>query len=90
MASQVDMEVNEVPPLVVNNGTHPVGEAALTGGFCRVVDGPFVGRYGVFVSTAASDANGLPITVVFRSRDEHDEYLTVDYAHLVRADAGGR
>jgi hypothetical protein len=61
----------------------------LTNSFCRVIAGPYTGRYGVFWSTANLGADGWPDEVVVRTRDAEDENIVVKYADI-RPDVAGR
>lgn len=61
----------------------------LTNSFCKVIAGPYAGRYGVFWSTASLGADGWPSEVVVRTRDAEDENIVVSYADI-RPDIAGR
>lgn len=61
----------------------------LTNSFCKVIAGPYTGRYGVFWSTASLGADGWPSEVVVRTRDAEDENIVVNYADI-RPDVAGR
>lgn len=61
----------------------------LTNAFCKVIAGPYAGRYGVFWSTASLGADGWPSEVVVRTRDAEDENIVVSYADI-RPDVAGR
>lgn len=58
------------------------------GQFVSIVDGPYKGRYGVYITTG-DEHNGRPVTAVVRTRDAEDEGIVVKYEHL-RPDLPGR
>lgn len=61
------------------------------GGFAVVASGPHSGRYGVYSSTLTFDPEtGMPKLIDILTRDDHNEYLAVDYADCRRSEAGGR
>jgi hypothetical protein len=61
----------------------------LTNTFCKVIAGPYSGRYGVYITTASLGADGWPDQVVVRTRDAEDENIVVAYADI-RPDVAGR
>jgi len=61
----------------------------LTNTFCKVIAGPYTGRYGVYITTASLGADGWPAEVVVRTRDAEDENIVVAYADI-RPDVAGR
>ena len=61
----------------------------LTNTFCKVIAGPYTGRYGVYITTASLGADGWPDQVVVRTRDAEDENIVVAYADI-RPDVAGR
>jgi hypothetical protein len=61
----------------------------LTNTFCKVIAGPYAGRYGVYITTASLGADGWPDQVVVRTRDAEDENIVVAYADI-RPDVAGR
>jgi hypothetical protein len=64
-------------------------EHPATNTFCRVIAGPYQGRYGVLQSTASISADGWPDRVVIRTRDAEDENIVVAYSDI-RPDVAGR
>lgn len=81
-----------VPAAVVNGVVYRGRDDndVLTGSFCRVVSGPYEGRYAVYINTATVGPDGYPVDVVVRTRDANDELLNVKYADIRPAEAGGR
>src|SRR5215831_18355363 len=60
---------------------------ALTGRFAKVVAGDYEGKTVVVGPTITRDADGFPVTVSARTRDDRDEDIIVDYADLRPADS---
>lgn len=60
------------------------------GHFARVVSGPHEGRYGVLDYVESTGKDGYPDRVIFRTRDDEAELLTVKYTDLRPAPAGLR
>jgi hypothetical protein len=56
------------------------------GGFCKVISGPYKGRYGVYQTVGEESEKR---TAVVRTRDDLDENITVDYEHI-RPDTPGK
>jgi hypothetical protein len=54
------------------------------GGFCKVIAGPYKGRYGVYTTVGEHWA-----TAIVRTRDDLDENITVQYDHI-RPDTPGK
>jgi hypothetical protein len=81
-----------VPPAVIEGIVYRgrTDDDVLTGTFCRVIAGEHQGRYGVFTNTATITLDGWPATVTVRTRDDRDENITVNYADIRPAQAGGR
>jgi hypothetical protein len=73
----------------VDNFTRRTGDDALSGHFARVVGGDHEGKYGVFVEALTADKDGFPDDVLFRTRDDRQELLTVKYKDL-RPDESGK
>ena len=65
---------------------------ALEGHFCVIVDGEHAGRVGSFEKVSKYGPDGYPESIIFRSRDADDLYLTVPYESVRRAGdyKGGR
>jgi hypothetical protein len=63
---------------------------ARVGHFVQAVNGEHQGRYGVLDSVATVGTDGYPSSVVVVTRDDENEYIVVDYADLVPAEAGER
>lgn len=79
--------VDPVEPQKHNTAT----TAPYLGGFVAVVSGEHSGRYGVYMNTLEHDPKtGMPTLINIRTRDEHNEPLSVAYEDCVRAEAGGR
>lgn len=81
------------PPVVVDNANRSYAggdSAALTGHFVRVIGGEHEGRYAALLQTATVGPDGLPETVVIRTRDDDDMQLVVNYRDLAPAQPGGR
>ena len=91
-ASAEPLPVSPVPAAVIEGIVYRGrnDDDVLTGTFCRVIAGEFQGRYGVFTNTATITLDGWPATVIVRTRDDRDENITVNYADIRPAQAGGR
>jgi hypothetical protein len=85
-------QVATVPPAVINGIVYRGRDDrdVLSGNFCRVIAGEHEGRYGVLTGTATVFLDGWPATVTVRTRDDRDEYITVDYVDIRPANPGGR
>lgn len=83
-------QVRRPEPEVTNATVRSDGDV-LHGHFCRVIAGEHEGRYGVLEQTASFDEKTQrPLTVIVRTRDEHDERIVVSYSNLTPAEPGGR
>ncbi|HTA98665.1 MAG TPA: hypothetical protein VK730_13615 [Solirubrobacteraceae bacterium] len=91
-AAAETLPVSPVPAAVIEGIVYRgrTDDDVLTGTFCRVIAGEHQGRYGVFTNTATITLDGWPATVIVRTRDDRDENLTVNYADIRPAAAGGR
>jgi uncharacterized protein YbdZ (MbtH family) len=82
-----------VPPAVIDGIVYRgrTDDDVLTGTFCNVIAGEHQGRYGVLTGTVTvALTDGWPATVTVRTRDDRDEYITVNYADIRPAQPGGR
>jgi hypothetical protein len=85
--------VPPVPPAVIEGIVYRgrTDDDVLTGCFCKVVAGEHQGRYGVLTGTVTVGlGDGWPARVTVRTRDDRDEYVTVNYEDIRPAQAGGR
>lgn len=73
----------------VDNSNRRSGDDVLEGHFGYVIRGEHAGRYGVFEEVVERDEDGYPTEILFRTRDDRAEYLTVAYAD-VRPDRAGK
>lgn len=78
----------------VGNATNPISRRdvdGIAGQFVDVVDGEHRGRFGHYVNTVSRDEDGVPETILIRTRDARNELLEVAYSEVRPSErAGGR
>lgn len=80
-----------VVPVTVDNRTKRDDDDALEGGWVDVVEGPYAGRYGAYVSNLSHGEDGYPEVILVRTRDASNELVEVEYAHTRPSErTGGR
>jgi hypothetical protein len=67
---------------------HLTDDEPRLGQFVKVIDGPYRGRYGVYINLG-DEQYGRPTTAIVRTRDDEDMGIVVQYAHL-RPDVAGK
>lgn len=84
-ANQVgNVHVDDTTVVYLPEGSPRIGH------FATVEKGEHKGKYGVVVQAIAFNSKGWPTKVNFRTRDDDNELITVDYDALREAEAGRR